>query len=72
MRLRGLILDPNTESPVLILREVDGDVFLPIWTARKVLDAALENSRATRETDEERIREWLERAGPEDLGKYSM
>ena len=157
MRLRGLILDPNTESPVLILREIDGDVFLPIWigafeanaialavegiepprplthdlvratlealggrllrvevhaleagtfharlivatpsgelvidsrpsdaiaialrahapiwTARKVLDAALENSRATRETDEERIREWLEKAGPEDLGKYSM
>jgi uncharacterized protein len=157
MKLRGLILDPNTETPVLVLREVEGSVFLPIWigafeanaialavegiqaprplthdllratlealggqllrvevhdlsagtffarlivstssgelsvdarpsdaialalraeapiwTARKVLDAALENARATRETDEERIREWLAKAGPEDLGKYSM
>lgn len=157
MKLRGLILDPNTESPVLILREADGGLFLPIWigafeanaialavegiqpprplthdllrstleafggklervevhdlaegtfyarlvvsastgdlsidarpsdaialalrvdapiwTARKVLDAALENAKAVTETDEERIREWLEKASPEDLGKYSM
>jgi bifunctional DNase/RNase len=158
MRLRGLILDPNTESPVLILREAEGGgLFLPIWigafeanaialavegiqpprplthdllratlealggklervevhdlsegtfyarlvvssptadltidarpsdaialalrveapiwTARRVLDAALENAKAITDGDEERIREWLEKATPEDLGKYSM
>jgi bifunctional DNase/RNase len=44
----------------------------PIWAAATVLQAALNSSRAMEETDEERIREWLERAGPEELGKYSM
>jgi uncharacterized protein len=157
LQLRGLILDPTSETPVLILREVDGSIFLPIWigpfeanaialavegvptprplthdllrstlvtlggrlerveihdlaegtffarlvvqtatasleidarpsdaialalraeapiwAARRVLDAALGAAKAVHETDEEKIREWLERAGPEDLGKYSM
>lgn len=31
LRLRGLILDPNSESPVLILREEEQGIFLPIW-----------------------------------------
>jgi hypothetical protein len=31
MRLRGLILDPNSEAPVVILREPDQGIFLPIW-----------------------------------------
>jgi len=44
----------------------------PIWAAAPVLAAALRTSRAVEETDEERIREWLERAGPDDLGKYPM
>lgn len=43
-----------------------------VWTARAVLDAAgaLESS-ATMEP-EEKLREWLARARPEELGKYSM
>ncbi len=31
LRLRGLILDPNSEAPVVILREEQESVFLPIW-----------------------------------------
>lgn len=157
LRLRGLILDPTSEAPVLILREVDGTLYLPIWigafeanaialavegvrtprplthdllraaleslgarldrieihtlsegvfyarlilvtgagrleidarpsdaialalraeapiwVARTVLDSALGAARAVHESDEEKIREWLERATAEDLGKYSM
>jgi len=31
MQLKGLILDPANGSPVVILREEEGSVFLPIW-----------------------------------------
>lgn len=44
----------------------------PIWAAQPVLAAALSTAKAMEETDEERIREWLEKAGPDELGKYSM
>lgn len=158
MRLRGLILDPNSESPVVILREENDAVFLPIWigvfeanaialaleevrprrpmthdllrstveslggsllrieihslqegtflarlivsrdgaepieidarpsdaialalrmsapiwTAREVLRQAVVRAQAAEITDEQKLREWLENAKPEDLGKYSM
>jgi len=158
LRLRGLILDPNSESPVLILREEEQGVFLPIWigafeanaiamalegliparpmthdllastleslearlarveisaliegtfharllvdtesgerreidarpsdaialavrtgvpiwAAREVLQGAIRSSRAAEAPDEERLREWLANASPEDLGKYPM
>jgi len=157
MQIRGLILDPNSNAPIVILRQLDGSIYLPIWigifeanaiamavekvelprplthdllknaiaelgavlerveihrleggtffarlqlstpggekevdarpsdaialalrseapiwTARTVLEAALSDSRATEESDEERIREWLAQARPEDLGKYPM
>jgi bifunctional DNase/RNase len=31
MKLRGLIVDPNSEGPVVILREQEGTLYLPIW-----------------------------------------
>lgn len=45
---------------------------VPIWTAKQVLDQALETSRAYEAQTEERLREWLESARPEDFGKYEM
>jgi peptidoglycan hydrolase CwlO-like protein len=36
------------------------------------LQSQLERSRADRAEEEERLREWLEKARPEDLGKYTM
>ncbi len=158
MKLRGLIVDPNSEAPVVILREEGGSLYLPIWigvfeanaialavegvelrrpmthdlmrglleslgatlrrveihsllegtfharllltasdgeelvvdsrpsdamalalrtgapiwTAREVLDQAVSTSRAYESPDEDKLREWLEQARPEDLGKYPM
>jgi bifunctional DNase/RNase len=44
----------------------------PIWVARTVLEAALSAELATEASDDEKLRAWLERARPEDLGKYKM
>lgn len=44
----------------------------PIWIARTVLDGALSTQKASEAEDERKLREWLENARPEDLGKYPM
>jgi uncharacterized protein len=31
MRIRGLMLDPNTNMPVVVLKDVASDTVLPIW-----------------------------------------
>ena len=31
MRIRGLMLDPNTKMPIVVLKDVDSDTVLPIW-----------------------------------------
>lgn len=31
MKIRGLLMDPTTNSPIVILKDVDGDTLLPIW-----------------------------------------
>lgn len=31
MQIKGLLLDPSNEAPVLILRSVGGNLLLPIW-----------------------------------------
>jgi len=43
-----------------------------IRATRSVLDSALASSRAAEATDEERLRQWLASARPEDLGDYEM
>lgn len=157
MEVKGLMLDPNTNVPIVILRDLDDEVFLPIWigifeanaialrledvdaprpmthdllraaiqslgaTVQKVvisdlqdntffariyvkngheameldarpsdalalalrtdapifvlgpvLDKAQAVDLATRTTDEEKLKKWLEEISPEDLGKYEM
>ena len=44
----------------------------PIWIARTVLESALSSQKASEADDDRKLREWLENARPEDLGKYSM
>jgi bifunctional DNase/RNase len=51
MEVKGLLLDPLTESPVLLLRSVDGKVILPIWigeTEANAIATALEGARFPR------------------------
>lgn len=43
-----------------------------IWVAQAVLDEAIHLDLASAGEEEERLREWLEKARPEDLGKYTM
>ncbi len=43
-----------------------------IWVAQEVLDEALQLDLATEGEEDERLREWLDKARPEDLGKYTM
>jgi len=31
MKIRGLLMDPVTNSPIVILKDVGGDTVLPIW-----------------------------------------
>ena len=44
----------------------------PIWASREVLESAISSAKAAEHTDEQKLREWLENATPEELGKYSM
>ncbi len=31
MKIRGLMMDPVTNMPIVVLKDVDGDAVLPIW-----------------------------------------
>jgi len=31
VKIRGLLVDPTTNSPIVLLKELDGEGFLPIW-----------------------------------------
>lgn len=31
MKIRGLMVDPNTNTPIVVLKDVKGDTLLPIW-----------------------------------------
>jgi uncharacterized protein len=44
----------------------------PIFVARAVLAEAGDRERPEGDADAQRIREWLENAEPEELGKYNM
>jgi uncharacterized protein len=31
VKIRSLLMDPNTNSPIVLLKELDGELILPIW-----------------------------------------
>ena len=35
MTIRGLLMDPVTNTPIVILKDVAGDSVLPIWVVRR-------------------------------------
>lgn len=66
LRLRGLILDPTSEAPVLILREVEGTLYLPIWIGAFEANAialAVEGVQTPRPLTHDLLRASLETLG---------
>lgn len=48
MKIRGLMLDPVTQLPIVILRDLDGKAVLPIWVGAYEANAiALEIEKVT-------------------------
>jgi bifunctional DNase/RNase len=48
VRIRGLMMDPSTHSPVVVLNDIAGEVVLPIWVGMFEANAiALEIEKAT-------------------------
>jgi bifunctional DNase/RNase len=48
MKIRGLMVDPSTNMPIVILKDVHGDSLLPIWLGLYEANAiALEIEKAT-------------------------
>jgi bifunctional DNase/RNase len=48
VRIRGLMLDPATKMPIVVLNDLAGEVVLPIWVGRFEADAiALEIEKVT-------------------------
>ncbi len=48
VRIRGLMMDPSTRTPVVVLNDIAGDVVLPIWVGMFEANAiALEIEKAS-------------------------
>ena len=48
MKIRGLMMDPNTNMPIVVLKDVGGDTVLPIWVGVYEANAiALEIEKVT-------------------------
>jgi hypothetical protein len=48
MRIRGLMMDPVTNMPIVVLKDVDSELVLPIWVGMYEANAiALEIEKAT-------------------------
>lgn len=48
MKIRGLMVDPSTQQPIVILRDLSGNTVLPIWVGLFEASAiALEVEKAT-------------------------
>ncbi|MEM7480334.1 MAG: bifunctional nuclease family protein [Acidobacteriota bacterium] len=76
IHLRGSA-EPGTEGSEVDSRPSDAIALAvraeaPIFVLREVLEKAKALDLATPESDEEKLRKWLEDLDPEDLGKYEM
>ena len=77
MTIKGLMVDPVTNMPIIILRDEDGQRVLPIWVGifeANAIALQIENVATPRpkRTDNERLQKWLESLDSDDLGKYKM
>lgn len=63
---RALVIDARPSDAIAIALRTEA----PIFVDRSVLDQA--QTLAPDETDDEKLKRWLESVSPEDLGKYKM
>lgn len=66
MEIKGLMLDPNTNVPIVVLRDEEGAVFLPIWIGvfeANAIALRLENVATPRPMTHDLLRAALEKLG---------
>ena len=66
MEIKGLMLDPNTNVPIVVLRDEEGAVFLPIWIGvfeANAIALRLENVETPRPMTHDLLRSALEKLG---------
>jgi len=66
MRVRGLVIDPTSNSPVVILENAEGDAFLPIWIGvceANSIAMKLEDVETPRPMTHDLVRNLVETAG---------
>ena len=66
MKVRGLVIDPTSNSPVVILENIEGDAFLPIWIGvceANSIAMKLEEVETPRPMTHDLIRSLVETAG---------
>jgi uncharacterized protein len=66
MEIKGLMLDPNTNVPIIVLRDEGGAVFLPIWIGvfeANAIALRLENVETPRPMTHDLLRSALDKLG---------
>jgi hypothetical protein len=66
MRVRGLVMDPNSNMPVVILENAEGNAYLPIWIGvceANSIALVLEGVASPRPMTHDLIRSLIETAG---------
>ena len=66
MEIKGLLLDPSSNVPIVILRDLEGTLFLPIWLGvfeANAIAMRLEKASAPRPLTHDLIGSLLERCG---------
>lgn len=66
MEIKGLMLDPNTNVPIVVLHDKDGEVLLPIWIGvfeANAIALRLENVETQRPMTHDLLRSTFERLG---------
>lgn len=66
MEIKGLVLDPNTKAPIVILRDDRGEILLPIWIGvfeANAIALRLENVETPRPMTHDLLQSALETLG---------
>jgi bifunctional DNase/RNase len=68
VKIRALIVDPNSGSPVLVLRDTEGEGMVPIWVGAceaNAIASAIENLAAPRPMTHDLLRNLINQMGYE-------